>query len=67
MTLFVGGPYDGKDLPFDPYKIKRVPLPPGEAPTVSEDLTQTADEDWNCIYKADVSTSPPVYRYQAAE
>jgi len=66
MTLFVGGPFDGEDLPYNPYSTRRVRLPDNQLDVDSSDTMgsmSTADVEWPHQYEADVTTSPPVYRY----
>lgn len=68
MTMFVGGPYDGEDLPYNPYSTRRVRLPEvnGDSEGESSDSLgsmNTADAEWPHQYEADLSKSPPVYRF----
>lgn len=66
MTAFIGGPYDGQDLPYDPHSARHVRMPdageriaPGEVGTV--------DADWPHIYEADLQAEPAVYRFVRTE
>ena len=64
MAKFVNGPYDGKDLPFDPLILKRVNLP--EEDKLEEFLSvpdTTSKFSWPYVYEADTSVNPPQYRY----
>ncbi len=68
MALFIGGPYNGHDLPFDPdlTKIIRLPLPEAMTPfaeTAVDDPGATGKQDWPFLYKLDESVSPPWYRF----
>jgi hypothetical protein len=63
MTLFVGGPYDGTDLPFDPQLAKSVRLPRPEevSPMLEErrdDPGITDRHDWPYVYELDESVNP---------
>lgn len=61
MTLFIGGPYDGQNLPVETGQA-RVRLPnPDE---LSEfDPQATANNHWRHIYTVDYSGSEPHFRY----
>lgn len=64
MGKFVGGPYDGMELPFDPTVLSRVNLP--EKRYLKEFLEvpdRTSKLSWPHRYEADLSTDPPQYRY----
>jgi hypothetical protein len=67
MTLFVGGPYHGKDLPMaqTPGDIRLPPV--GEVDEYLDEERQrpgvTAKMDWPHLYKLDRSTNPPFYRF----
>lgn len=65
MAKFIGGPYDGRDLEFDPRILKRVNLPDpehyDEAMVVRDD---TSKHDWPHVYEADLAAEPAVYRYR---
>lgn len=64
MTLFVGGPFDGADLPFDPRFVKHVKLPPREHfDDFCNDPDQTAENEWPHHYVADSMIDFPVYRF----
>ena len=64
MSRFVGGPYDGRELEYEPTLLRLVVLPEpqdfDEAMVVRDD---TGKHDWPHRYQADLSVIPPVYRY----
>ena len=68
MTLFVGGPYHGKDLAFDPPLLDLVRLPEVDrlddfwARTNADPLI-TVNMDWPHTYELDRSTTPEFYRH----
>ena len=56
MTLFVGGPYDGEDLPYNPYSTRRVRLPDANSNSDMESSDSlgsmnTADAEWPHQYE----------------
>jgi hypothetical protein len=66
MTLFVGGPHDGRDLPIPP-KAKWLRLPPEDEleaylGLAESDPEVTGKQDWPYLYQLDESTDAPVYR-----
>lgn len=68
MTQFIGGPYDGQDLPANPQTVERIALPDPETTkgmfletVVKQSSTNT--EDWPHKYELDRSVDPPVYRH----
>ena len=68
MTLFVGGPYHGKDLSLDPPLAEMLQLPPEDR--IDEFWTRlhgdpyvTMNADWPHVYQLDSSTKPEFYRY----
>lgn len=68
MTRFVGGPYDGQDLPVDPSLTRSIRLP--NAHELDSFLQQweadpgaTGKHDWPHVYSADTDVVPPLYRY----
>lgn len=63
MTLFIGGPYDGEDLPIDPGSVRVLRLPPRDK--LNElffDPSATGEADWPFRYERDNSVAPPVFR-----
>jgi hypothetical protein len=70
MALFVGGPYDGFDLPVDPTLSRQVRLPPKDeiddfVKARQKDPGATGKHHWPYLYELDSSTSPPCYRFVA--
>ena len=64
MTIFVGGPYDGRDIAYDPRILRRVNLPnPDQFDDAMVVRDETGKHDWPHAYLADLSVDPPVYRY----
>lgn len=68
MTRFVGGPYDGRDLPIDSSmaKMLRLPRPEELGAFLGEceaDPAVTGKLDWPFLYKLDETTTPPHYRF----
>jgi hypothetical protein len=68
MTLFVGGPYHGKDLPFDPPLLDLVHLPAEDQleefwARIHQDPLVTVNMDWPFVYELDRSTTPEFYRH----
>ena len=68
MTLFVGGPYHGKDLPFDPPLAEVVQLPPEDRleeywERIHGDPYVTLNMAFPFKYQLDSSTKPEFYRY----
>jgi hypothetical protein len=64
MAKFVGGPYDGMDLPFDPLVLKRLNLP--EKKHLDEFLSvpdTTSKFSWPHLYELDPDSDEPRYRY----
>lgn len=64
MALFVGGPFDGQDLPVDPKLLSNVRLPSEDQ--LDEFLTNpgaSAHRVWPNLYVADLDVDPPVYRF----
>lgn len=63
MTKFVGGPYDGRELPIEP-EMSHLWLPPEEElDTFLREPTTTARPGWLSRYWLDNSVEPPVYRF----
>lgn len=67
MTLFVGGPYHGRDFPIEPMaKLLRLPqeseLEAYLGPTES-DPGATGKQDWPFLYQLEETTDKPFYRY----
>ena len=68
MTRFIGGPYDGRDLPIDPPFAKVIRLPRedeldaflGEG---GDDPGSTASFDWPYVYEFDTGFIMPQYRF----
>jgi len=72
MTRFEGGPYDGKDLPFDPEVAKtiRLPAPEEMSPFLNDrqvDPGATEKHDWPFVYELDETRQPPVYQFAQAK
>ena len=67
MTQFIGGPYDGQDLPANPQTIERISLPDLDATqgiSLETVVSQsTGATDWPHKYEVDDSVAPPVYRH----
>lgn len=64
MTQFIGGPYDGRDLPFDPRTLRRVNLPEEhELEAFLNPRDSTSLHSWPYHYVADATRDPPVYRF----
>lgn len=62
MTLFIGGPYDGEDLPLEP-TVRILRLPPREKLTeLFFDPSATGEADWPYRYERDDTVTPTVYR-----
>ena len=66
--MFVGGPYDGRDLPVDPSLTKsiRLPRPTELDPFVTESKTdpgRTGKVDWPFVYELNDAARPPHYRF----
>jgi hypothetical protein len=66
MTTFVGGPYNGQDLPYDPRSARHVRMPDPGARVQPGDVG-TVDADWPHIYEADLKADPPVFRFVRSE
>lgn len=71
MTLFVGGPYHGRDLPLEtPPKMLRLPRESELSAylgTAQADPGVTGKHDWPFIYHLDESLDKPFYRYVRSE
>jgi len=64
MAKFVGGPYDGMDLPFDPHVLRRVNLPDKEHLAEYLNVPDTTTKfSWPHVYEADTTVNPPHYRF----
>ena len=68
MTLFVGGPYHGKELPLEPPLLDLVHLPTEDRldefwARVRQDPLVTVNMDWPYVYELDRSTTPEFYRH----
>lgn len=68
MTLFVGGPYHGKDLPVDPDCTASVRLPAEDRlaeflALIDGDPHGTVNANWPFAYKLDRSTCPAFFRH----
>lgn len=68
MTLFVGGPYHGKDLPLVMPIPALVRLPRLEQiddfwELLRDDPQATVNMEWPFVYELDHSTSPSFYRH----
>jgi hypothetical protein len=64
MTLFVGGPYDGQDLPIDPERVEHIRLPSKDPMDAFLQETLNSKEGMlPHLYSADKSVSPVVYRF----
>lgn len=64
MTRFIGGPYDGQDLPIDERLLPIVHLPPpGEVQSMLSDPLATSSTNWPFVYEVDGESDPPVYRF----
>ncbi len=64
MARFIGGPYDGRDMPFDPCVLRKLNLP--EKDHIEEFLSAhdtTTLKRWPHYYEADNQQQPPVYRF----
>lgn len=61
MALFVGGPYDGQDLPVDWEQDVYLPAPDQFESFGSK---ATMDQKWPHHYVADYSGETPFYRYR---
>lgn len=65
MVLFIGGPYDGEDLPVD-RKLTEVRLPAlNQFDQYRAD--KTASKNWPYIYLRDDTEDPPVYRFHGKQ
>lgn len=67
MPQFIGGPYDGMELPANPEIVRVINLPDPDSPLgfVVEGLVKesTSDGDWPYQYSVDDSVTPAVYRF----
>ena len=68
MTLFVGGPYHGKDLPLTAPLHDLVHLPTEDRleefwTRIHQDPLVTVNTDWPNVYELDRSTTPEFYRH----
>lgn len=68
MAHFVGGPYDGQELPANPEMIKRIRLPEPDSSagmlldTLLKEST-TGHSEWPYRYELDEGSDPPTYRF----
>lgn len=64
MSRFIGGPYDGEDLPVDASVLPKLRLPAKyQLETFLADPRLTTSQKWPHHYEADTSVDPPVYRF----
>jgi hypothetical protein len=68
MAMFIDGPYNGRDLPFDPAQVRMIRLPPVEEYAHFEeerrtDPGATTRHDWPNLYRLDEAAVPPVFRF----
>ncbi len=64
MTLFVGGPYDGHDLPVDPDILEHIRLPTkGALDAFLHDTLSSTEGMTPHLYSADKSSVPAVFRF----
>lgn len=63
MTLFVGGPYDGRDLPVNPDLVKTVRLPEVDEWDATGDPDATVPRKCPYVYEVDAATTPPQFRF----
>ena len=67
MTLFVGGPYHGRDLPIEP--LARIIRLPKEQEldafigVAKSDPGTTANHDWPHLYELDQAIDKSFYRF----
>jgi hypothetical protein len=71
MTLFVGGPYHGRDFPIES-TAKSLRLPDEEEldtylGSAESDPGATGKHTWPFLYQLDESTDKPFYRYVIAD
>ncbi|MEK6239399.1 MAG: hypothetical protein N2C14_32175 [Planctomycetales bacterium] len=66
MTKFIGGPYDGMDLPFDPKFLQQVNLPETEEQLEAflNSPDGTSSSNWPYRYDVDRDADPVVYRFR---
>lgn len=68
MARFIGGPYDGQELPANPEVVKRIRLPDPDSSagmlidTLLKEST-TGHGEWPHRYEVDETSQPPVYRF----
>lgn len=67
MALFVGGPFDGDDLPYDPKTSPHIRMPDVEPKTGVSGDKATVRGSRPHIYEADLHVDPPVFRFVRTE
>ncbi len=68
MTMFVGGPYDGQDVPIEPPFAKTIRMPREDEldaflTDVGSDPGVTGKQDWPFLYELDEQASQPRYHF----
>ena len=70
MTLFVGGPYHGRDLPIEPISSwLRLPTESeldAYLGLSQEDPGATGKHEWPFLYRLEESTDKPFYRFEVS-
>ena len=64
MAQFVGGPYDGREMEFNPKIAKTVRLPELDQWDVDEDPDITMPRHCPHVYRLEPGSEPPKYIYQ---
>lgn len=63
MTLFVGGPYHGRDMPVNPDLVTIMRLPEVEEWDSQDDADATVKRICPHVYELDPELDPPTFRY----
>lgn len=63
MALFIGGPYDGQNLPVEPGKTTQRLPDAADLQVFLNDPKATTSSVWPHVYHVDYSGNEPVYRY----
>lgn len=63
MSLFVGGPYHGRELEVDPEICQTIRLPSVEEWDVEGDPDATVPRKCPYVYSWDDKADPPCFRY----
>ena len=63
MALFIGGPYDGQNLPVETGKTTQRLPDERDLQVFLNDPQATTSSKWPHVYRVDYSGREPVYRY----